>query len=1199
MEIKMKIKLNWKKIVAVLLVFLSTEHSVLALSVGISSSSITDTINRVEERYGFDKNILRRADQKTDAPKVEIYFANTNPKKGEMVTAQAMASGFKSKPESLYYTWFLYREGETDDQLEEAKKRAATIMAAGDFNPIFWYGDENYKDYNSATSDGDKDGFKAPVGGADGVGAKPVSSLSKDYQDRVGTDDYFEDPEAFKDPLRRTVATDRITRCFDHNFGSQFGSDNDENLNTNVGKDLIIECAHQFPGCDESFDSESLLCDLGDGEFGDEEEKQWKLDPANPDTDGDGIMDEADLLGLAQQTFTWKYQPGDRVGVIVEGLSNLGINEEVAEEQSAEAPFTEAEWLHMCKYGGDVYGSCVSGGVDNCKDDGCVKACYFQQYAPINGNTGDTFNGLENCNADCEEERSNAQEKAEQEFAKCVVESTSKGTDESTAKAECSFSATAIYDSGKISSLYQHCIDYCSKAFEDCNAIGKDVLEEILAKSEVENNANNPIAYDKIMWAMTGICSANDGTGCKREGFNYPKALDLSQQAKQNLKMNLSSSNSTPYIKINPNAGGDTEGSADNQNDESDEITITARSNGEAIEGSSLYFDWSIFLCEDSECNGLDGGNGTVVELTEKCTKEGESLGTCVMNFDGKGKYPEGYKEINGEKQPVYLSSNSRAEGLGADSITFKPLPGLLVDNADNLTMAVVVKTRRFKGDQMYAVSQFVFPIAKNKIDIQFFEVNVEKDQKTGEIVLVKGEDICNSGKYVDVCPFYPYQIVGAQIAGGLNGEMDKRSYNWKINNKSYNNPAGCKIKWDDGTEKDCFNGGGETDNFIIFPILDSNGQDGIVSVFGKDNQSEFGYERLYSVYPTTVKIKPYVFEDGSGKEIQFTELINEKNNQVFQTTTNPGVIDLVASVVPAYLDRGISATGDKIEGDINSNRFRFTWSINGKTTSEIEKSCYEKYAPLCQATENRPECCASSGVDELTNCCAMELVTYQEDIDDCSSFYQEQCGLDSDFDQCCPSAKEADGYDFSQCCQKNGCQSFYEEECAKDPKFSSVCTGNIEEICNVGTYPDNPLYIENPNDLKNRLIAVVPSQTEGGKLTGFNYNISAKVEQKFTNEERQILKKWWGVLPDSIVNSSEKKNVVVKYDQTAETPLSDLANNSKVKLFMASVLKNAPENIMFSLRLAIMVILAWSFLFGFSYFGGYNESVENRRRKY
>jgi septum site-determining protein MinC len=97
------------------------------------------------------------------------------------------------------------------------------------------------------------------------------------------------------------------------------------------------------------------------------------------------------------------------------GLENLGINEEVAEEQSAEAPFTEAEWLHMCKYGGDVYGSCVSGGVDNCKDDGCVKACYFQQYAPINGNTGDTFNGLENCNADCEEERSNAQEKAEQE----------------------------------------------------------------------------------------------------------------------------------------------------------------------------------------------------------------------------------------------------------------------------------------------------------------------------------------------------------------------------------------------------------------------------------------------------------------------------------------------------------------------------------------------------------------------------------------------------------------------------------------------------------------------------------------------------------------------------------------------------------------------------------------------------------------
>jgi len=53
-----------------------------------------------------------------------------------------------------------------------------------------------------------------------------------------------------------------------------------------------------------------------------EAEKFWSTNPEDPSTAKNGNVDEANVIGLGQDTFTWEYQPGDEIGVIVEGIGN-------------------------------------------------------------------------------------------------------------------------------------------------------------------------------------------------------------------------------------------------------------------------------------------------------------------------------------------------------------------------------------------------------------------------------------------------------------------------------------------------------------------------------------------------------------------------------------------------------------------------------------------------------------------------------------------------------------------------------------------------------------------------------------------------------------------------------------------------------------------------------------------------------------
>lgn len=265
-----------------------------------------------EERYGVDVNTMRRSNQKLYAPEVDLYFDNTEPKEGQKVTATATPMNFQNSNVNLYYTWFLFHSDDNldgDNAMEKAKVRAMKITAGGGFDPNLFgitYG---------SSGDADDDGFNTPYGGADGVGGQECEDC--DFDDLAYEQDIL--------TTKQTVDPNDITRCYRHNFGLAYDDDAGEGISQfDSGKDRIIECEHQFV-------EENDACGgyrVGDGNFPDAEEKCWNLDPTRADTDGDGIPDEADLAGLAQSQFTWDYQPGDRVGVVIEGTSTIPINED-------------------------------------------------------------------------------------------------------------------------------------------------------------------------------------------------------------------------------------------------------------------------------------------------------------------------------------------------------------------------------------------------------------------------------------------------------------------------------------------------------------------------------------------------------------------------------------------------------------------------------------------------------------------------------------------------------------------------------------------------------------------------------------------------------------------------------------------------------------------------------------------------------
>ncbi len=298
-------------------------------------------MKHTESELGIDKDFFRRMQKKQTAPTVDIVFAPTNPKVGEKVTAFAVPRGFRNSKEKLYYTWYIVHNvvsGDESPDVEAGKKEAMRLVAAGNYDRDL-FGEPKDDDKN-------RDAYNASFGGDDGVGKKTGSAANEDCEhckclhgmSMMGgevTRGCFDDEgellfskldefdemvldRGFNSALlgRGVVNSDFISRCYRHNFGAGGDANStDEGTASLSGRDLIVKCQHAFG------DS------IGDRKFPRGEEEDWGTNPEDADTDGDGVMDEADLAGLGQDEFTWIYQKGDKVSVAVEGTSNIPINE--------------------------------------------------------------------------------------------------------------------------------------------------------------------------------------------------------------------------------------------------------------------------------------------------------------------------------------------------------------------------------------------------------------------------------------------------------------------------------------------------------------------------------------------------------------------------------------------------------------------------------------------------------------------------------------------------------------------------------------------------------------------------------------------------------------------------------------------------------------------------------------------------------
>ena len=259
-----------------------------------------DGFNAIAEDLGLSKDSLKEsidafnvAQRKKPAPYVTLSFDPPNPVPGEKVTANAMVSGFMNDYNSLYFTWYLKNKKCTDEindkddyeyneecdldedgvvDIEDFKIKAARIMAGNDFD---WQEAKDRGAYDSGVPD-DDDGYDAPAGGADQVGKSGEQCFLHEYH--VGWEWHF-------------------SSCF-HLFP-----------NTEHDPDLD---SRKVPGTADK---------LGDGKFGREEELFWRTNPYAKDTLGSGQNDEANAIGLGQETFTFPYSDEDQLGVVVEGIS--------------------------------------------------------------------------------------------------------------------------------------------------------------------------------------------------------------------------------------------------------------------------------------------------------------------------------------------------------------------------------------------------------------------------------------------------------------------------------------------------------------------------------------------------------------------------------------------------------------------------------------------------------------------------------------------------------------------------------------------------------------------------------------------------------------------------------------------------------------------------------------------------------------
>lgn len=273
-----------KKIIfsSLLIVSLIVSETNTAQAIGIDSITggvIDYVISKIFGRLDVDEgelkyfiqtfNVSRR---KKQPPQVSLNFTPANPVSGQKVTAVATPTYFLNDSKELYFTWYLKSAGcnKKSNPNEETRRKCDSD---GDGNI-----DEN--DYK--------------------VKAMRIIANNDFEWDKDGAYSNHTDNDGYKAIWGGDDQKGKNNHCYVHN--------------TKTGDEYEIECnKHLFPNAPGET--------TGDSEFDKGEEEFWHTNPNDPDTADTGNGDEANITGLGLTSFTWNYEKGDEVGVVIEGVS--------------------------------------------------------------------------------------------------------------------------------------------------------------------------------------------------------------------------------------------------------------------------------------------------------------------------------------------------------------------------------------------------------------------------------------------------------------------------------------------------------------------------------------------------------------------------------------------------------------------------------------------------------------------------------------------------------------------------------------------------------------------------------------------------------------------------------------------------------------------------------------------------------------
>ncbi len=202
------------------------------------------------------------------------------------------------------------------------------FVCNGGYDPACVSGSDtvNPETFNASASASGGSGGAPDAGGSGGSSSVSITGQTFGYSstyESVGSPDCKSDvPTCPSGSIARCVLSTKIDSTFDYNSDTAGVSCTSGSVAAGGSK-----CSfHLFPWPDTNLDGSIGAAeknDSGDGSFGSKEEDFWGTNPNDVDTADNGNKDEANVVGLGRDTFTWNYQAGDMLGVVVEGTSMI------------------------------------------------------------------------------------------------------------------------------------------------------------------------------------------------------------------------------------------------------------------------------------------------------------------------------------------------------------------------------------------------------------------------------------------------------------------------------------------------------------------------------------------------------------------------------------------------------------------------------------------------------------------------------------------------------------------------------------------------------------------------------------------------------------------------------------------------------------------------------------------------------------